>query len=961
MKKLILFFLFSTLCFPMFSLHPLVRNFSRTNYKSGTQNWDITQSDSKLMYFANNSGLLEFDGKNWNTIPIRNYTNVRSVLYTPDGKIYAGAFNEFGYYTPSSTGELQYYSLLNKLDKRYTNFNEIWNIHSTGKDIYFQADRFIFKYNGDTIIALPFDEKIDVSAYVNNVLLVANSKGVFMLNGNMSVRLPNVEILAGKKVCSILPYQNGELLIVTRYNGVYLFNGSTISVFNTGIDDFLKNNQVFCALSNGKQIIYGTVQKGIAIQDIHTKTTMFLNTYSGLQNNTILSMAFDSYQNLWLGLDKGIDYVLLNSPFLEIFDANNLYGAGYTSFLKGNTLFLGTNQGLYKTSYPLTSSQNPLQLEIIKGLEGQIWCLNEIDNTLFCGADRGTFIVSPSGAVEQLPSLQGTWAFKTLKKHPDMILGCSYQGLFILKKTSGKWNFSHFIKGDFKESSGMFEEDIDGSIWFSHWQKGLFRLTLNNNADSITQVELFGTDKGFPTNQNNIVYIIQNELLFSSVYGFYQFNRQEKRMESAKKWNDLFISPPNSIRFHQGRNDELWCASGSFLGLASKKNGSYKVDSFSFRMLQPKLIVGFENFNFVSDKDVIVSTEDGFSLINTNKTTPDDEKLFNVIIKNVIATGQKDSLISGRVFKQVSNNPFKIAHKLNSLRFEFISPEYRKEGLVQYSYILENYDKSWSNFSDGTIKEYTQLPKGNYIFKVRAKNLIEPNVATAEYSFTILPAWYESTFATIIYFLLAIAALLWLIKFVKNKSEEGAKEMEQKKELEMKEQEKRFEEDTNAKKKEITELKNQKLQYELRHKSQELANSTMNLIRKNEMLLELNNEIEKLNQAVGSKDFEEINKKLNGMQKHIKENIKHDNDWRVFQENFDIVYDNYLKRLCEKYPNLSGTDRKICAYLKMNLSSKDMAPLLNMTVRSIEMNRYRIRQKMNLDRDTNLAEYLQRF
>jgi DNA-binding CsgD family transcriptional regulator len=186
--------------------------------------------------------------------------------------------------------------------------------------------------------------------------------------------------------------------------------------------------------------------------------------------------------------------------------------------------------------------------------------------------------------------------------------------------------------------------------------------------------------------------------------------------------------------------------------------------------------------------------------------------------------------------------------------------------------------------------------------------------------------------------------------------------MEAQKELELKEQEKRYEEDAKEKRKEIIELKNQRLQYDLRHKSQELANSTMNLIRKNEILLYISLNLNKVSEEITeNSDPKTIHRQISKMQDDIKKNIEHDNNWKRFAENFDLVYENYLKRLSEHFPNLTISDKKLCAYLKMDLSSKDIAPLLNMSYRSVEMSRYRLRKKLELDRDSNLSEFLQKF
>ncbi|MDD4969006.1 MAG: triple tyrosine motif-containing protein [Paludibacter sp.] len=962
MKKSFILVLFLNMAISAFSNQPLVRNFTRSGYNAGTQNWDIAQDASNTMYFANNFGLLEFDGKKWSTFPIKNGTNVRSILYTKDGRIYASTFNEFGYYKALENGQLEYHSLMNKLKKNSINSNELYNIIQGDKKIYFQASRAVYQYDGDTVTGYAFNDKIDIAAYVHNVLFVASSqKGVFMLNGRLFVRISGSELLVGKKVCSILPFKDNKILFVTSFNGTYLFDGVSIVPYNTGIDGFLMKNQVFCATTNGKKLVFGTVQNGIVVQDLIDGKVIYVNTYSGLQNNTVLSAAFDNQQNLWLGLDKGIDYVMLNSPVLNMFGTNNLYGAGYTSLLKNNLLYFGTNQGLYSTTYPLPNSSLPVQLNLMKGMEGQIWSLNEIDNTLFCGDDQGAFIIYPT-RTERIPELTGTWSFKRLQHHPELILGCSYQGLFILKKIGNNWKFSHFIKGMFNESSPMFEEDLDGNLWFSHWQKGLFRLHFNSSMDSITHVDTYDTNKGFPSNRNNTLFKIGNEIIFSSEKGFYRYNKKSNRMDPYDKWNKLFNAPPSYMRLHEGKNGDVWCVSGKFVGLAKKMAGNkYQMDSLTYRILQPKLIIGFEHFNFIDKDNLILNTEDGFSWIDTRKM-PVTKSTFKVHLHNVVITSNRVASGANNGIIEKINFSDAYSHKQNSIRFEFVAPEYRNEGMVQYSYMLENYDDTWSKYSSDNIKEYTHLPKGHYVFKVRAHNTLESKEAITAYSFTILPAWYESQLAIFIYILLFLGLLVWIVLFINQRSKKGALDMERQKEIELKEQKKHFEAETSEKKREIKELKNQQLQYELRHKSQELASSTMNLIRKNEILLDIMDNITKVSDDIkASHDSGTLLSRLNKMERTIKQNIENDNNWKRFEENFDLVYENYLKRLGDMYPELNTSDKKLCAYLKMDLSSKDIAPLLNMSVRSVEMSRYRLRKKMDLDREVNLGEFLQRF
>ena len=941
--------------------HPLVRNFQRDTYKAGTQNWAIVQDESNSMYFANNNGLLQFDGKNWNTFPIKNGTNVRSLVHTKDGRFYASTFNEFGYYQKKGNRQLEYFSLITKFGVNKQESNELYNIQVGNDKIYFQGDRTVYQYDGKNLVRYPFLSKIDASAFIHNILFVTSEQsGVYMLNGNLFVRLPGSELLINKKVCSIVPLDGDKILLITSFNGAYLFNGSTIITYNTGIDDFLKQNQVFCAARNTNQLVFGTVQRGIAVLNLADQSVTYVNTFTGLQNNTVLSVAFDNQNNLWLGLDKGIDYVMLNSPIQNIFGTNNLYGAGYTSLLKNNILYMGTNQGLYSIPFPLPNSPFPIQPKLVKGMEGQIWCLTEIEGTIFCGDDQGAFIINGSHT-ERIEGLPGTWNFKPLLLHTDLIMGCSYQGLFILKRIAERWKFSHFIKGKFSESSPMFEEDTDGTIWFSHWQKGMFRLHFNSKMDSITRVENYNNN-GFPGIQNNTVFRINNKLVFSSERGFYYYNRNKNRIDPYSPLNKIFSSAPSYMRLHECSNGDIWFVSGRFIGLAKKKtDNTFNMDSLTYRILQPKIITGFEHFNFIDNNRLILSTEDGFSWIDSRRGVT-SKSSFKVFVDNIIVTNHSTSKTPVKDLNNSNKNSNKFLHSQNSLRLEFIAPEYRNEGLVQYSYMLENFDENWSEFTSNNAKEYTQLPKGHYTFKIRAKDILESKEAVCSYSFDILPAWYESQVAIFIYILVGIAGIAGIVLFINKRSQLGALEMEKRKEIELNEQKQHFEAETSEKKREIKELKNQQLQYELRHKSQELASSTMNLIRKNEILLEIMDTISKESHEIkNNSDTNGILSRLSKLERNIRQNIENDNNWKKFEENFDLVYENYLKRLGEMYPDLTTSDKKLCAYLKMDLSSKDIAPLLNTSIRGIETNRYRLRKKFDIGRDTNLSEFLQRF
>ena len=952
MKKLFYPVLFAVLFpAPLAAIYPYVVNFDTKTIKSGTQNWAIVQHQNHWLYFANNYGLLEFDGNRWTTYPVSNYTTVRSLCYDRENdRIYAGAFNEFGYFSRDERGILQYHSLLEKIDPKETDFADIWYIRQIDDNLYFCGAKDIFRYRNGEMKHFRFENGIHYAAAVHHSLIVSvENEGLYFINGDIFVPFPGSEVLSDKKICAILPLNDREILFVSNFHGLFKYNGKKIVRFETDIDDFLITNQVFCAAVSGSRIAFGTIRNGLVVKDLSNNQSIFSNTSSGLQNNTVLSLAFDRQENLWCGLDKGVDYAVIHSPVYSLLGNNNLCGAGYASLVRGKTLYLGTNQGLYTTGYPLKNTAALPDVKLIDRIQGQIWSLALIDNTVFVAANTGAYAIEDN-AVRQIQGLGGTWRFIKLRKHPDCILGCSYQGFFILKKDGRQWKLHNFVEG-FAETGTMFEEDREGNIWFSHWIKGVFRLTLNEHADRFSKVEAI---KGFYTDQNNTLSVIDDEVIFSGDGGFFRYDAAQNRVVHCEKMEQLFGLHPFSMNLYESPQGNIWAASKSLLSVAFRQEGGgYTTASSAFSALKNKLINGFEHFNFVDDKHIIVNTEEGFAWLSTADTANLQHDSIHVSVRKVYLTNKRDSIINAYLPTQ-SAIP-RLKHQYNSICFEFVAAEFVEHEAVLYSFKLENYDADWSAFSAKNAKEYTKLPKGAYTFKVRAQTGAGNMSQEASFTFVILPAWYETTTAFVLYFILLALLVALLIHYIKRRSKQTIQKIEEQKDLEIQEIE-------QEKEVEIEKLKQQQLEHHLRHKSRELAHSTMNLIRKNEMLLEVSQDLNKtIDSLKAQKEQKDVLQHLLKMRNHIKQNIEQDNNWKKFEENFDLVYENYLKRLKENYPLLTTSDRKLCAYLKMGLHSKDIAPLLNMSFRSVEMGRYNLRKKLNLSHSDNLTKFLQEF
>ena len=379
-----------------------------------------------------------------------------------------------------------------------------------------------------------------------------------------------------------------------------------------------------------------------------------------------------------------------------------------------------------------------------------------------------------------------------------------------------------------------------------------------------------------------------------------------------------------------------------------------------------RLQMSLGHIGFIDNDHTLLNYDNGFYIVGNSLQEDKNQKHFNkLIIREIHSTNSNDTLIYASHYAQKTDE-ITVPHSLNSLRIEFVMPEYRDQDGVEYSCYMENYDKQWVGPQLGTTKEYTQLSKGTYIFHVKARNLMDGTERETSISIRVLPAWYETWWAYIIYIVAVVILGRMLIKRMKENAEKELKRMKKEQERQMREQEQQLREqqlqfkvDEEQRENEIIKLRNGQLEIELKHKSGELADNAINLVRKNDMLQAIDTEMEELYKSVRTDaDTSAIKKKVSDIRRNIRTHMTDDSNWDKFEENFNLVYDNFTQKLMEQFPDLKKNDLKLCVYLRMGLSSKEMASLLNTSVRSIETARYRLRKKLNIGSGDNLLEFI---
>lgn len=914
-------------CAPSFSsgqrlenlCRPEVLHFTPNIYQAQRQNWSIAQHhQTKFMYTANSKGLLEFDGSHWKCYELPRRQIIRSVMVGKDGLIYTGALGEFGYWQRNSQGQLSYHSLVSKIPDKAIQTEEIWHIIETTEGIFFQSFAFLFLLKNHKI------EKIEVPSTIlylfeaNNKLWIGGiDQGLYELKNKKFVFVKGSEFLKSKNINVILPYQAHEILIGTNA-GLFVYDGITFREFNSQLSSFVSDNQLNTALRISPTLFaFGTILNGFVLCDLQGNILQHFHQKNDLQNNTILSFTLDQDANLWVGMDSGIDYVVLNSPIKYFKDPSEKLGMVYCALLDQDLLYLGTNRGLFVRNIALPNDG----FRLVPMMQGRVLELKKVDEQIFCGHNSGTFLLE-KGWAHKISNVTGGWVLKKLSKHPDVLIQGTYTKLCIYRKKSQtkQWEFSHFVEG-FSAPVKHLEEDSEGNIWVNLINRGVSRIQLTADLKSIRN-EVNYEDSEFY--RSNLVQV-NGKIMVATSKGLLEYqNGKFKEADLQKKWKKVIpqqIFPLDNQRI-----------------LINKLEGGLAIyDQGQIRSLPLKSsqLVDENNIFKIAPSLYFVCVENGFILLPEKSLNLPQLKQTQSLIRELRVENRP---IAGEWTSPSALPVVSLGHEQNSFVIKFCTLPTPLE--VTYTYVLESDSKRWVYSSVQPSKEFNNLPPGAYTFRLKS------NLSTREslLQIEIRPPWYWNMFSQTVYCILFLS-LLYLVYRVQQKRFQQKHE-KQKRELE--EKLRRQAEENHQK---LLELRNQQLEQDVIRKSEELANSAMNIVRKNELLEKVEQELLQLPNDLGKSAYQKLHRL-------IERNLSSDKDWRVFEANFNQVHEGFLKKLLTQYPNLSKGDLKLAAFLRMNLSSKEIAGFLNITVQSVELKRHRLRQKINLPPDKSLSEFI---
>lgn len=900
---------------------PPIKTFTTSDYDGENQNWMISQDSNNYIYVANNLGLLEFNGSSWKPYRSPNNTILRAVNVIGD-RIYSGCYEEFGYWQRNDLGLLNYVSLIPKLGDKILSDDQIWDILSYEEWVLFQAGHALYFYDVTSEdFKTIFSENIIYKVFnVNNQIYyhVAN-EGIYVLEEGAPRLVIDDKIVLEDRIIDIFSI-NEKLIILFRNSGFFELNNGVFQKWNVSANPRLKELNVFSSIQlKDKSFVLGTISNGLISVSANGDIEYEINQRNGLANNTVLSLFEDNDNNVWTGLDNGINCINVNSSIKTFIDYNGDIGTVYTTVIFNNYLYVGTNQGLF---YRSLESKNQ-DFKFVKGTAGQVWSLyNDNNENLFCGHHLGTFLINNDQA-KSISSILGAWNFKTVPNHNNLLLQGNYDGLYVLEKNDNLWQVRNKISG-FKNSSRFFEINDNNQILVNHEYKGVFRIQLDSLLHKVIDIK---QQSELDLGKNSGLISYKNQILYTSEDGVFNYIKSKEKFEKNRDLSEK-VSPYKSVKMVVDQTGRLWLFSEHNISFIDHDNltNEPEITTISIPSSLRKGVLGFENIQHIEKQKYVIGTSNGYLTIDLSQIKRESD--YFIYLNSTTITDANDKVVDLPLDEK---GDFK--HKQGTLVFNYSVPEYNKFLDVDYQYKLNGKMDRWSPWSKKASIQFENLSFGEYSLEVRAKvgNQLTENIAS--YQFKINRPWYISNVLLLIYIITLIGIGFLVHKAYKFYYERILKHEHIKSE------------------RAIIQIKNEKLNQDIEGKNRELAISTMSIIKKNEMLNKIKKE---LRTAKTGSDIQ-------GVIKLIDNNLNNNKDWKFFKQAFNNADKDFMDKIKSTHPNLTPNDLKFCAYLRLNLSSKEMAPLLNISIKSVETKRYRLRKRLELKHDDSLVDYILKF
>ena len=936
---------------PLFALEvpfqPSIAYYGIDAYKAESQNWGCDCDSTGIAYFANNGGLLTFDGFAWSLTPLKGGGVLRSVKCAGD-RIYAGSYEQFGYFCRDDYGQMQYYSLSDQ-DKGISFANDdIWSITQWGDRIVFQSFQSLFIYDGDKVQQIKHPSIRPLYCFITDdgMFVQAIDSGLYRLTDSYEW-LPIVPASQVKSSIVALKSIKGRrkcYLAFTEHDGIHLFDYANASYkpWNTSIDDQLAKYGINRVACDGDGVYYiGTLRNGIYAIEQNGNVLWNCNARNGLGNNCVLGLHIDSFNNLWAMLDDGIAKVLSSVPFSLISTDREITRLGmvYSVCRHNGELLIGSNQGLYR--YSLANAS----LTEFEGVDGQTWDTAVLDDGSAVVSNNGCYIViDGKGKVTKYPG-NATSIKKCFIQGQEVMVMSSYYELRIFRRNeNGDWKFSNTIDG-FGSPIRQIESDASGALWCTNLSRGIFRLELNPSLTKVEKTEYF-TRLDSIGDERPYFFIgkIRGTVVFANTKRLFTFDEDTRKFKPFEQFNhDLpfvnevcDITPVDDHRF--------WVSSRTSYKLIDYDGKCFRsIMSIPLSLITNKQ--NFQNSKIWIDEDGTgyFTYNNGVGIIAASNQTVRQWTDFHIrVIESsfIDGNGIKQSL---RISSKDDSTPIVDG---GNVYVRFAAPNYNYAP-TQFRYRLCRKGDCVESISEVPEVQYAGLDPGRYQLTAEIIDEKGDVVANCEYDFEVPRSTWFSWWA-IAFYIAAAGALIWFAAQFNMRRKLRARNRTY--EMQKAEQDRKLHEQELL----IAEQKRQLLEAELTSKGKELASMALNVYSKQQVIDSMKESLSDM-RSRGSSGYQMASSL---MRKIESTDTGSSEFWSVFENNFDLIHEHFFRNLQAAYPSLTATDLKFCALLRLNLTTKDIAKFTNISIRGVETARYRLRKKLGLQDGDSLVNFL---
>ena len=920
-----------------------IRNFTPIDYKAGIQNIDFAQNRNLSVFVANNLGVLSYDGQEWKTHDFKTGKKKRSLAFDPDqNRLYMGSQGEFGYYHDDWT----YTSLVSLLPEAQQNFTEVWDVYLVGSQVYFCTFEGIYQYDGQKIQVISPASSFEKSFLVNDQIFTQDPNGQLfeIQNGRLTSPYPQEqknEIIAGLVALKdglLIIYKSGQIEFSTPFGVSWEHERLSTALSGTFV------NQVIQLSDN--RLAIATQRAGLFLYDLQSEKIEHLSTQNGLASNACLRSFQDYSGNLWIGMQNGLALVHLDAPMRLLGQEINLQGSGYDAYETSTGAYFTTSNGIYFLE------QGTSNCVFLKGTEGPSYRIQEIGGNIYASHHTGLFLLRGQQAI-RLAHTDGLWQVKQLQSKPGYAIGGTYSGLYLFQINAQQVLEPLRPLPGFSASSRFMEEDQQGNLWVGQYYLGLYRLSFSSDFSEVS-IQNISEQTDLPIKEQIILTRINDRLYLATKEGVYKIDPDRITLERASEFAEVGQQPVYLLS--QDEKNRIHIITENFIAYYDPiSEDNYAFVRSSLYQLRYRLNNDLLHLSTQTSNGVLFSANDGFIYYN-----PDDEKSNQVdpLLIRQISDVSKDQLLyqqlpfapADTTFADLSIPAWSRSLKMEVDFFQFSGLENQ-----EYRFRLDGLNEDFGEWTTNPTKEYTNLRAGDYTLQIQSKDRVGQIVEGSAYHLIVQVPFYRSTLTKVIYLLLSLLLILFLMYLQRQRYRKKEAEQEKAQQAALAQKQQKVQELQRKKDQDLHRLKEEKMESELQHINNLLAASTMNLVVKNEFIESIKNDLQDVKQKSDRKD---TRKNIEKIVREIESNLKVQEDWEQFQYHFDSVHGDFLSRLREYYPEISPNEQKLCAFLRLNLQTKDIANILGISVRGVEVARYRLRKKLELDTGQNLSKFI---